>query len=182
MNVNERRVSLALFMVLAALMGGLAWMFADWPEQSMVAASTNHYDGPVFTDDLEDGHGTSHSSKVWHYKDTDPHFVAQAYPIHYAGRRPDQFCSWNKRWRLENRKYYEWDSDDSAWDEVSSVGPSLYTNTGTPGLAWHNDYDNVFMGHGAYVKQRLRYSYHACTFDGGDEVDFAGTWHYHYLE
>ena len=182
MNVNERRVSLVLFVVLVALLGGLTWMLADWPERSMVAASTNHYNGPIQSDNAGDDEGTSHSSTVWYYKDTDPHFVAQAYRIYYGGRHPEMWCASNKLWRMDSRKYYEWDAEDEEWDLVESVDASGYRNTGTPGLAWHNDYDNVFMDHGAYVQQRLRYHLVACSFDIPEPTDWPGTWHNHYLE
>ena len=182
MNVNERRVSLALFAVLIALLGGLTWMLVDWPERSIVAASTNHYDGPFVSDEAEDNEGISHSSTVWYYKDTDPHFVAQAYRIHYGGRRPEMFCAWNKVWRMDRRKYYEWDVGDREWTLVESVGASDYRHTGTPGIAWHDDYDNVFMDHGAYVKQRLRYRLTACNFDIPEPTDWPGRWHPHFLE
>ena len=130
----------------------------------------------------EAGHMISHSSTVWYYKDTDPHFVAQAYRIHYGGRRPEMFCAWNKVWRMDSRKYYEWDVGDREWTLVESVGASDYRHTGTPGLAWHDDYDNVFMDHGAYVKQRLRYRLTACNFDIPEPTDWPGRWHPHFLE
>ena len=90
----------------------------------------------------------------------------------------------NKWWRMDSRVYCEWNPDDSEWVEVESVGNSSWRDTGTPGLAWHDDYDNVFMDHGAYVKQRLRYHQTlVCTWDGiGDPQDFPGRWHKHFLE
>ena len=129
-----------------------------------------------------DNEGVSHSSTVWYYKDTDSHFVAQAYRIHYGGRRPDVFCAWDKEWRMDSRKYYEWDVGDREWTLVESVGASDYRDTGTPGLAWHDDYDNVFMDHGAYVKQRLRYRLIACNFDVAAPTGWPGRWHPHFLE
>lgn len=90
----------------------------------------------------------------------------------------------NKWWRMDSRKYCEWDPDDREWDQVDSEGPSEYRDTGTPGLAYHDDYDNVFMDYGAYVKQRLRFHETLmCTFDGvAQSSDWPGTWHRHFLE
>ena len=182
MNVNERRVSLTLFAVLIALTGGLAWMLADWPDQSIVAASTNHYNGPETSADADDSEVTSHSSTVWYYKDTDPHFVAQAYRIHYGGRHPQSPCAYHKWWRMEIREYYEWDTVNRVWNLVETIGHSDWRDTGNPGLAWHDDYDNIFMDHGAYVAQRLRYHLVACNFDIPEATDFVGVWHNHFLE
>ncbi len=182
MNVSERKVSVALLVVLVALLGGLTWMLVDWPERSIVAASTNHSNGPITSDDIGDGHGTSHSSTVWYYKDTDPDFVAQAYKVRYGGRHPSGICAIHKWWRMDSRVYYEWDDDNDRWVQVKSVGPSSWRETGTPGLAWHSDYDNVFMDHGAYVKQRLRYHIAVCGFENPEDTDYAGRWHMHFLE
>ena len=157
-------------------------MLADWPDRSIVNASTRHSNGPVTSDDIGDGHGTSHSSTVWYYKDTEPHFVAQAYKVRYGGRHPTAPCSFHEWWRMESRVYYEWDVDDDRWVEVRSVSPTDWRSTGTPGLAWHDAYVNVFMDHGAYVKQRLRYHISVCSFDVPESTDWLGRWHYHFLE
>ena len=92
------------------------------------------------------------------------------------------FCAYHKWWRMDSRVYYEWDDDDDQWVQVESVGHTSWRDTGTPGLAWHNDYDNVFMDHGAVVKQRLRYHITVCGPEGPESTDWAGHWHYHFLE
>ncbi len=149
---------------------------------SVSTASTGYiWNGPIETDDLKDGEGISHSSKV-RYQKADYPFVAISDKVTYGGRRiKKKAFHYHRTWRLEKVEYKEWDGD--SWNEVDKVGTSSWRSTGTPGLAYHDLYRSVTMNGGAAVYHQIKYRWWVhYPLTKGFWVKPVSTVHAHYLE
>ena len=172
--MRKRRLIGGLAVGTVAMLAVMGWFIDTWPMATEVMASTHHTNGPITSDQTGDG-STSHSSKVYYYKDTDP-FVAQAYRIYYGGRANSGAHVALARWRRENTDYWEWNG--SSWVSVKSITHGKWNNN-RDSLKYFNRYDNAFMDVGALVRQRIR---HQDTYINGDTGEYYGSWHSHYLE
>ena len=113
------------------------------------------WNGPIETDDLNDGEGISHASKVRYQYAYNP-FVAVSDRVNYGGRKyKDKLFYYHQAWRLEKVEWKEWDGD--SWNLVHEKRHGSWRATGTPGLDYHNIDRTVTMNGGALVKHQLKY-------------------------
>ena len=142
-----------------------------------VVSANSLWDGPLTRDDLGDGEGTSHSSKVRYTKETDPIFSATADRVVYGGRKPVYPCTFLRVWQQFETNYYWWAENDWHLKQTASVG--TWRSTGSPGLDYHQFDLSVTMYYGGRVDNILRYKAVHCT---GFDMEINGAPNRHYLE
>ena len=142
-----------------------------------VVSADSLWNGPLTRDDLDDGYGTSHSSKVRYTKETGPIFSATADRVVYGGRKSAWPCTIVRRWQHKTTNYYWWTG--SAWQLKQSTPNSIWRNTGTPSLDYYQFDLSVTMHYGARVDDVVRYKAVHCT---GIDMEINGTPNRHYLE
>ena len=134
--------------------------------------------GPIYSDGIGDGYGTSHHSTVYYTKQSDP-FIAWVDRVYFGGRKPDtsieECCG---QWRHEKTLYRRWNG--SNWITVRNTGSASWQSSGTPGLSYFNLNTDVTLEGGALVKQRLRYRKYLLL--AGDWAEWSGSYHSHFLE
>ena len=168
---------------LSAVLLGLGFVgvaaYQDYREDlPRVAEAIPIWDGPIEDDDLEDGGGISHSSRVKYNRQYDP-FKATVTRVQYGGRPPDYFWYEDEQWKHNFTHYYRWDG--SSWQLRDLVGEHYWRSTGSSGdLDYHNLNWTVVLRDGARVDDGLRYkAEHIIT---GMELDFSAPANRHYLE
>ena len=134
--------------------------------------------GPITHDELGDGHGTSHYSKVTYTKITNP-FRATVTNVRIGGRHPDNGFCWDKeKWKSKYTKYRRWNG--SSWQTNKTESDSSWRTSGTPNLAYFNLGDNVYLATGALVQNELSYTFNNWCL--AETRTFSGWRHNHYLE
>ena len=119
---------------------------------------TTHWTNKVETDDVDDGDGISHTSKVRYNQIIWPSPIRfKVTRVRYEARKPDQGFFWySGQWKREYTKYYDRDSSNESWTLVTSNSGTLWSNAEEDLTQFDNDAEAMLHTNGM-VTQRLRY-------------------------
>ncbi len=138
--------------------------------------------GPISSDKIHDGGGTSHKSYVYYQVWYDPYY-ANVREVYYGARRPDpDNSSWtNQRWRTEFTRYYEWNVGQ--WVKRHDTGSESWRYTPASGtnLVWHSFGRHEGLNGGGLVEQRAD-AYLFQVWPPTGDIDITGELHQHFLE
>ena len=113
--------------------------------------------GPELSNDLNDGHGNSHYSRVVYSRSLNPWDGIVDY-VTIGGRHEDDSdfpCSGEEKWKSDKTKYRRWDG--SRWITEETKSDVGWRTTGTPGLAFFTLEDNVALSGGGLVEHTNKY-------------------------
>ena len=157
-------VSIAFAVLAVGTLAGLAIQVYSPNTIPLVSALTN---GPITHDELGDGHGNSHYSRVNYSKTTAP-WVATVTSVRVGGRHPEnQLCPSQQKWKSKHTKYKRWNR--WWWSTQKTKSNTPRRTTGTPGLAYFSIGDNVRLEDSAMVENWLNYKIttSSCSGRGG---------------
>ena len=139
----------------------------------------------TLNDDIGDGYGHSHRSRVWYTRHLNP-FVADVDWVKYGGRQSDSgTCFTLEWWRHEKTKYKEW--TNNSWVEVVAHGAGSWrTAPDDHSISYpHNFTQDVSLEGGGLVSNQLKYHrVFTCGNNNEPWVDnsFTGRVERHWLE